>query len=162
MASSSCLKHASDTLAGSTGTYAAAMSDIAPNFNLGRCTGSVDMSECLPGFRANPDYPAPQCPRKYCGCTYHVMNMGALSQSSSPGQVQGVGSKNIVVQIVDACPSTHPQNFCKTNIPTNQRCMDPTSNQLDIDQSAYLALTGVPFGDVSTVRRGDIILLSRL
>ena len=61
----------------------------------------------------------------------------------------GVGN-SITVQIIDACPSTSAANFCKTDVPSNQRCGDSGTNQLDIDRSAYMALTGQPFGGVST------------
>ena len=49
----------------------------------------------------------------------------------------------MTVQIIDSCPATSAFNYCKTNIPANQRCGDGTTDQLDIDQAAYLGLTGV-------------------
>lgn len=54
---------------------------------------------------------------------------------------------SIVVQIIDSCPSSNAFNFCKTEIPANERCGSKNSNQLDIDQSAYRALTGQDYGD---------------
>ena len=51
------------------------------------------------------------------------------------------------------CPSTSAANFCKTDMPASQRCGDSGTNQLDIDQSAYMALTGQAFGNVSTCEK---------
>ena len=56
-----------------------------------------------------------------------------------------------MVQIIDACPHTSAWNYCKTDTALDQRCGDYQTNQLDIDQSAYVALTGEAFGSVSGV-----------
>ena len=64
------------------------------------------------------------------------------------GTVGGAG-KSIVVQIVDACPATNAENYCKTNVDPAQRCMAAGTNMLDIDVSAYQALTGQASGSVS-------------
>ena len=46
------------------------------------------------------------------------------------------------MDIIDACPSESAYNFCKTDVPDAERCESSSTNSLDIDQSAYLALTG--------------------
>ena len=48
----------------------------------------------------------------------------------------------VVVHIIDACAASDPQNFCKVSVPANQKCQDPGTNSLDIDQAAYKQLTG--------------------
>ncbi len=101
------------------------------------------MSQCA-GQSPAPGYQAPGCPKANCGKCYKVTNQGGIGG----GSIGGVGN-HILVQIIDACPSTSAYNFCKTNMPANQRCGDPGTNQLDIDQSAYMALTGQPYGAVS-------------
>ena len=75
-----------------------------------------------------------------------MTNQGAIPVTES---ISGVGN-SVIVQIIDSCPQTNPQNYCKTDMAANQRCNDPNTNQLDIDQSAYEALTGQAFGGVST------------
>lgn len=40
------------------------------------------------------------------------------------------------------CPSESAFNFCKTDVPAPERCGSSSTNSFDIDQSAYLALTG--------------------
>ena len=75
-----------------------------------------------------------------------MTNQGAIPGT---GSVTGIGN-SVVVQIIDSCPQTNPQNYCKTDMAANQRCQDANTNQLDIDNSAYEALTGQTFGSVST------------
>ena len=87
-----------------------------------------------------------QCPKTNCGKCYRVTNQGALPGT---GPVGGVGN-SVIVQIIDSCPQTNPQNYCKTDMAANERCQDASTNQLDIDNSAYEALTGQAFGSVST------------
>ena len=72
-----------------------------------------------------------------------------MTHTGSIGSSVGGVGNTITVQIIDVCPSTSALNFCKTNMPANQRCGDPTTNQLDIDSSAYMALTGQAAGGVS-------------
>lgn len=57
---------------------------------------------------------------------------------------------SVIVQIIDSCPAVSPMNYCKTDMPLNQTCGDTGTNQLDIDQSAYMPLTGQAFGSVSS------------
>ena len=130
------------TGSGQSGTYGAAASDNGLNVRGGVCTGRVDMSQCN-GQSPVAGYVVPSCAKGNCGQCYTVTHTGSLGSS-----IGGVGN-TITVQIIDVCPSTSAQNFCKTDMPANQRCGDPTTNQLDIDSSAYLALTGQPAGGVS-------------
>ena len=88
---------------------------------------------------------AASCPKTNCGKCYKVTNQGGVPVDQA---VSGIGN-SVIVQIIDSCPQTNPQNFCKTDMPANQRCEDPNTNQLDIDQSAYEALTGQAFSSVS-------------
>lgn len=95
-------------------------------------------------------YIPPQCPVCDCGMCYKVTNRGGFRGST----IGGVGN-SIIVQIIDNCPSVNAFNFCKKNIPADERCGSRDTNQLDIDQSSYRALTGQDHGDV-------IIILSIL
>ena len=65
------------------------------------------------------------------------------------GSAVGGSGQSIVVTIVDACPATNAENYCKTAVAPEQRCMAAGTNMLDIDVSAYQALTGQPSGSVS-------------
>ena len=126
---------------GQQGTYGAAASDISPGISGGMCSGNILMSQCA-GQSVAPGYQAPGCPKTNCGKCYKVANKGGIGDA-----VGGVGN-SITVQIIDACPSKSAYNFCKTDMPANQRCSDPGTNQLDIDKSAYMALTGQAYGGV--------------
>ena len=95
------------------------------------------------GQQPIPGYQGPSCPTANCGICYRVTNQGGYGGSD----VGGVGN-SVVVQIIDSCPASHADNFCKTNVPGDERCA-PGSNTMDIDQSAYQALTGQPLGSVS-------------
>ena len=90
-----------------------------------------------------PGYQGPPCPTSNCGICYRVTNQGGYGGAG----IGGVGN-SIVVQIIDSCPASHADNYCKTNVPGDERCA-PGTNALDIDESAYQALTGQPFGSVS-------------
>ena len=127
-------------IAGSGGTYGAAASDISPNIAGGKCDATIDTSKCS-GQQPIAGYQGPSCPKTNCGTCYTVTNQGAVGG----GSIGGVGN-SITVQIIDSCPAESAQNYCKTDVPANERCGDPSTNQLDIDQSAYQALTGQPFG----------------
>lgn len=143
---SSCLDPQPSTrtlkFAGQPGTYGAAAGDLSPRISGGGCPGSIDPSNCNGQTPILAAYP--ECPRGNCGKCYKVTNNGGIGST-----IGGVGN-SITVQIIDSCPSVSPENYCKTDMPLNQRCGDSSTNQLDIDQSAYMALTGQPFGSVST------------
>lgn len=85
-------------------------------------------------------YVGPACPTSNCGLCYNVTNNGGVGGSP----IGGIGT-SVIVQIIDSCPSVSAWNYCKTEVPSNQRCGNSQVNQLDIDQSAYAALTGVNF-----------------
>ena len=127
---------------GASGTYGAAASDISPNVSGGTCSGSIDPSQCN-GQSPVAGWTAPSCPKSQCGTCYTVTHTGSIGSS-----VGGIGN-TVTVQIIDACASTSPSNYCKTDMPSTQRCGDSGTNQLDIDTSAYMALTGQAFGNVS-------------
>ncbi|KAL9104670.1 MAG: hypothetical protein Q9163_000413 [Psora crenata] len=91
-------------------------------------------------------YAGPSCPdQTNCGKCYTVTNQGGMNGSPS-----GKGNM-VIVQIIDACPATHAQNYCKTEIPENQRCRASGVNALDIDNAAYQSLTGAPFGSIGNL-----------
>ncbi|KAL8734079.1 MAG: hypothetical protein Q9181_003344 [Wetmoreana brouardii] len=70
------------------------------------------------------------------------LRVAVTNQGGIAGDATGVG-QSIIVQIIDACPATNAWNFCKTDQPdTRQKCMDPGTNSLDIEQNAYTGLTG--------------------
>ncbi|KAL6715076.1 hypothetical protein ACLMJK_007337 [Lecanora helva] len=138
---------ASLTSAGQHGTYGAAASDISPGISGGMCSGNILMSQCA-GQGPGGGYQAPGCPKSNCGKCYKVTNQGGIG-----GSVGGVGN-SVIVQIIDACPSKSAYNFCKIDMPANQRCSDPGTNQLDIDQSAYIALTGQAWGGGANLNIG--------
>ena len=56
---------------------------------------------------------------------------------------------SVIVHIIDSCAAGDPQNFCKASVPANQKCQDPGTNSLDIDQAAYQGLTGHSWVDGS-------------
>lgn len=127
---------------GQSGTYGAAASDISPNISGGTCSGSIDPSQCN-GQSPIAGWTHPSCPTSNCGTCYTVTHTGSIGSS-----IGGIGN-TITVQIIDACASTSPSNYCKTDMSSNQRCGDSGTNQLDIDTSAYMALTGEAFGNVN-------------
>ena len=95
-------------------------------------------------------YSGPGCPTTTCGECFTVCNNGGYDGAS----VGGVGNC-ITINVIDVCPSESAYNFCKTNVPADERCGSSSTNSVDIDLSAYQALTGttwsssVPNLDVS-------------
>jgi len=67
--------------------------------------------------------------------------------SSLDGETSGSCSgQSIVVKVIDACPSEHPENYCKTsqfggNINPKECCEAPGVNAFDIATSARSALS---------------------
>ena len=121
---------------GVKGTYGAAVGDISPDISGGACSGRVDMNLCHGQFPVN-SYIPPQCPRGNRGMCCKVTNMGGYNRS----EIGGIGN-SIIVQIIDSCPSVSAWNFCKRKVPEDERCCSRATNAMDIDQSAYRALTG--------------------
>lgn len=130
------------TCLGANGAYGAAASDISPDISGGQCSGTIDMSKCA-GQGTVAGYQGPSCPKSNCGKCYKVTNQGGFG-----GAAIGGTGKSVTVQIIDSCPSTHAENFCKTDVPAQERCEDHGTNALDIDETAYAALTGTIFGAV--------------
>ncbi|MCJ1421175.1 hypothetical protein MMC32_007537 [Xylographa parallela] len=121
--------------------YGAAAGDISPNISGGLCAGRIDASLCVAGQQSPAgDYAGPACPRANCGVCYQVTNLGPYG-SGAPATA-AVGARSVVVQIIDSCPSTSAWNFCKTDVPSDERCGSAGTNSLDIDLGAYRALTG--------------------
>ncbi|MCJ1395613.1 hypothetical protein MMC18_008499 [Xylographa bjoerkii] len=133
----------SNTVCGPTtgvaGTFGAAASDISPEISGGLCFSSIDMANCENEAPVS-GYEAPACPTSNCGLCYQVTNNGGHGGST----IGGIGN-SIIVQIIDSCPSVSAWNYCKTEVPSDERCGNPLMNSLDIDQNAYAALTGVDF-----------------
>ncbi|MCJ1396458.1 hypothetical protein MMC18_009348, partial [Xylographa bjoerkii] len=119
--------------------YGAAAGDISPNISGGLCAGSIDPSLCVQGQAPASDYEGPSCPKTNCGVCYQVTNLGPYG---SGGTTPPPGANSVIVQIIDSCPSTSAWNFCKTQVPADERCGSSATNSLDIDLGAYQALTG--------------------
>lgn len=83
----------------------------------------------------------PACPSVNCGTCYRVDNIGPYG-SSSNDVIYG----SVIVEIVDACPAGNAQNYCKTEVPLDERCGSNQTNSLDIDVSAYKELTSSESG----------------
>lgn len=123
---------------GQSGTYGVAIGDLSPNAWSGaRCSGSIDYSKCN-GQNPVAGYVPPSCPKTTCGECFKICNAGGYGGAS----VGGVGNC-IIAQVIDACPSESAQNYCKTNVPADERCGSSSTNSFDLDISAYRALTGV-------------------
>lgn len=121
-----------------TGIFGAAASDISPNISGGPCNASVGDGTCNGQVPNNSSYEGPHCGTSNCGWCYKVTNDGSAKWDSV---AQGIGN-SVVVQIIDACPHNSAMNYCKTEQPSNQTCTSDSTNQLDIDQNAYMTLTG--------------------
>ncbi|KAI4195415.1 MAG: hypothetical protein LQ346_003434, partial [Caloplaca aetnensis] len=120
-------------ISGALGTYDCNYSDKDLQHDPDQCTdGQQGVTYKLPN---SGSYTAPGCPGAPCGTCYTITN--------------NANQNRITVQIVDACPAQTAWNYCKALasdprdiVPANQRCADPNTNQVDIDLSAYPALTG--------------------
>jgi len=124
--------------------YGAAASDLSPAISGGLCSGSIDPSLCTDGQSPAPTYQGPACPTSNCGLCYQVTTLGPYGSGST---APAPGARSVVVQIIDACPSTSAWNFCKTDVPADERCGSAGTNALDIDLRAYEALTGGAWDD---------------
>lgn len=82
----------------------------------GACYGIIDRTLC-DGKSSVHSYVPPQCPKGNCGMSQKVTNMGGHKGAS----IGGMGN-SIIVQIIDNCPSVNAWNFCKSEIPENERC----------------------------------------
>lgn len=134
---------------GSSNLYPAAVGDLSPDLWTGsRCSGSLDGSVCNGSGGVNGSPAGPACTGEWsqnggvCGQCYTVKCTGSLDGETS-GSCTG---NTITVQIIDACPSTSPYNYCKTsqfggNIPPQECCSASGVNALDISQNARGALS---------------------
>ncbi|OJT12726.1 hypothetical protein TRAPUB_10754 [Trametes pubescens] len=125
-----------------SGIFAAAMSDLSPLWQGAQCQGSLDASKCN-GRGSCVNCVGPACPdEELCGTCFNVRCTGSLDGETS-GTCTG---KTIKVKIVDACPATHPANFCKIpqfggTIRPIEACEQPGVNALDIATTARSALS---------------------
>lgn len=128
---------------------------------MGVCRQLRSVASCLADYNftiqnvcdgQNPiaGYMPPACEQNRCGQCYQVTNQGGRG-----GAASGVG-KTITIQIIDACPATNAWNFCKTDtLDLAQKCMDPGTNSLDIEQNAYTELTGQNYAPVFELPSGQ-------
>ncbi|MCJ1379210.1 hypothetical protein MMC17_002310 [Xylographa soralifera] len=124
--------------------FGAAAGDISPNISGGLCAGGIDSSLCVQGQSPSNDYAGPSCPTSNCGVCYQVTNIGPYGSGATGAPA---GASSIIVQIIDSCPSTSAWNFCKTQVPSDERCGSARTNSLDIDLGAYQALTGAAWNN---------------
>ena len=90
-------------------------------------------------------YVGPPCPATQCGKCFSIKNIGPYGGNFPENMIGG----NVTVEIIDACPATNAFNYCKSTIPIAERCGDPNTNSIDIDETAYQALTGIIWDSVS-------------
>ncbi|KAF8203628.1 hypothetical protein BJ912DRAFT_940546 [Pholiota molesta] len=124
------------------GIFAAAMADLSPLWTGAMCSGTKDASKCN-GKGACTNCTGPSCAgEQQCG---HCFNVKCTS--SLDGETSGACSGNTIkVKIIDACPSTHPANYCKTpefggTVPDREACEASGINALDIATTARSALS---------------------
>ncbi|KAI8986651.1 hypothetical protein BD414DRAFT_460870 [Trametes punicea] len=124
------------------GIFAAAMSDLSPLWQGARCEGTMDASKCN-GKGSCVNCVGPACPdEELCGTCFNVRCTGSLDGETS-GACTG---QTIKVKIVDACPATHPANYCKIpefggTIRPIEACEQPGVNAFDIATTARSALS---------------------
>ncbi|KAF9489657.1 hypothetical protein BDN71DRAFT_1401272, partial [Pleurotus eryngii] len=89
--------------------FASAMSDLSPLWIGARCQSSVDANKCN-GRGACNDCIGSACPdEQQYGHYFNIRCTGSLD-----GETEGACSGNTVkVKTIDACPATHPANYCK-------------------------------------------------
>ena len=139
--------------------YAAGLNDLsdiwaqlvgpAPaNLCGGTDPGLNSTSLCHPG-----PFSGPSCPQAFIDniCNkptcFQITNQGIYEGKASPGNsgIAGVGTGTVKVQLVDACPRNHLNNFCNTDGSprtdrADERCND-NNRQFDIDTTAFPVLT---------------------
>jgi len=122
--------------------FAAAMADGSPLWTGPKCQGTKDASKCS-GKGACTNCTGPACPNEgQCGKCFNVKCISSISGETS-GACSG---KTIKVKVIDACPQTHPENYCKTpefggTVPDNQACEANGVNALDIATTARSQLS---------------------
>ena len=147
--------------------YAAGINDLSDlwttlvgNGPNGGLTGGSDpslnaTSRCHVGpFTSAQDAPDPPAAfhQNICnnpqGVCFQITNQGLYKGKFQQGDMSfaGAGKNSVKVQLVDACPRNHLNNFCDPNTgvprtdPADERCED-SNRQFDIDQTAFAALT---------------------
>ncbi|GLB35550.1 hypothetical protein LshimejAT787_0211150 [Lyophyllum shimeji] len=124
------------------GIFAAAMSDLSPLWTGSPCQGTKSASNCN-GHGGCINCAGPACPNEQqCGHCFNVRCTGSLDGETS-GACSG---RTIKVKIIDACPATHPANYCKTaafggTVPDREACEAVGVNALDIATTARSALS---------------------
>jgi len=125
-----------------TNIFAAALADLSPLWTGPRCEGSMTASDCN-GKGSCTDCTGPACPDQgTCGQCFSIKCVSSLSGETS-GACTGT---TIKVKIVDACPATHPENFCKIaefggTVPNDQACEAQGVNAFDIASTARSTLS---------------------
>ncbi|TDL25771.1 hypothetical protein BD410DRAFT_837233 [Rickenella mellea] len=126
--------------------YAAAIGDLSPVWTGPKCQGSLDPKKCN-GHGGCTNCAGPACPGQgTCGKCFNIKCTGPLNGETS-GKCSG---KTVKVKVVDACPSEHPLNYCKTpafggTTPALGSCEAPGVNQFDIATSARAALSSYKY-----------------
>ncbi|KAJ7811299.1 hypothetical protein B0H14DRAFT_2378458 [Mycena olivaceomarginata] len=120
------------------GIFSAAMADLSPLWVGSRCTGSMNAANCN-GRGACVNCVGPD--ELVCGTCFNA-------PVSLDGETSGACSgATIKVKIIDACPATHPANYCKIasrsggTIPNDEACEASGTNALDIATTARSALS---------------------
>ncbi|KAK0200692.1 hypothetical protein DFS33DRAFT_1386610 [Desarmillaria ectypa] len=125
-----------------TDIYAAALGDLSPLWTGAVCSGSKDSSKCN-GSGSCTDCTGPSCSgMKQCGLCFNIKCTGSLDGETS-GSCTG---NSVKVKVVDACPSTHPANYCKISafggsVSNNEACEASGVNAFDIATSAKSLLS---------------------
>ncbi|KAF8589293.1 hypothetical protein K439DRAFT_1333077 [Ramaria rubella] len=125
-----------------TNIFAAALGDLSPLWTGPKCQGTVSASNC-DGHGDCINCTGPPCVGQgTCGQCFNIKCTGSLEGETS-GSCTG---NTITVKVVDACPSEHPENYCKTiefggTVPDNGACRAPGVNQFDIATTARSTLS---------------------
>ncbi|KAJ3556400.1 hypothetical protein NM688_g2048 [Phlebia brevispora] len=125
-----------------TNIFAAAMADLSPLWVGARCEGTMNAANCN-GDGSCVNCVGPACPdEEVCGECFNVKCTGSLD-----GETSGACTGNTIkVKIVDACPATHPANYCKIpefggTIRPIEACEATGVNALDIAMTARSQLS---------------------
>jgi len=127
----------------SSGIYAAALGDLSPLWTGAKCGGSQDKSKCTGTGQPISGAVGPSCPGEtQCGKCFNIKCVSNLDS----GDVGKCTGNTIKVKIIDACPSTHPANYCKIaafggTIPNDEACEASGVNAFDIATTARSALS---------------------
>ncbi|KAJ6549903.1 hypothetical protein B0H19DRAFT_951943 [Mycena capillaripes] len=122
------------------GIFSAAMADLSPLWVGSRCTGSMNAASCN-GRGACVNCAGPD--ELVCGTCFNV-KCKYFCTGSLDGETSGACSgATIKVKIIDACPATHPANYCKiaSSVRDDEACEASGTNALDIATTARSALS---------------------